>query len=168
MWSLHTPKSGSTCSHGSCYSTCLLSPCHQPWGLGEPARHCGWFLRESHVVVGLAWSLEFLHQTLRCCCCFHSHCMTPHCHCRIPCTHCQSLHGWSPHLLICPHFPSPCHQNPHCQRSCCKCYSPGEPMSVHSPRKQNNCVAGGLAFGEWMHFLVPQSTNYHCSHSCFW
>ena len=54
-----------------------------------------------------------------------------------------------------------------CSRSCCKCYSPGELMSICSPLKQNGCMAGGLTCGEWMCLLVSQCLNDCCSHSYF-
>ena len=80
----HNSLPGSTHSHGSCFSAHLLSPCHQPRGSRESVRCCDWSLRQPWVVVGLAWLLEFLHQTLRCCCHCCCHCLTPHCCCRIP------------------------------------------------------------------------------------
>ena len=105
-------------SHGGYFSTHLLNPCHQARGVMESARHWDQPLRKPQMVVGLAWPLEFLPQTPRCCCHCCCHCLSPHFHCRIPHTCCQSLCGWSPHLLIHLHFTShccqsPCWQSPH-------------------------------------------------------
>ena len=63
---------------------------------------------------------------------------------------------------------TPPHQNLRgpCSRSCCKCCSLMEPMSIGSPLRWNGCMAHGLTCGEWMSFLAWKSVKIHHSHSC--